>query len=91
MNPHLLAVNIFAAQATKFTNPKTGGIQNSKHGFCLQIRHRGNEVQGFVLGRNVRKIGIKFARRKLCLIPRLMQDIDSKETQLCNCGVNGAF
>ena len=90
MDAHLFAVNIFTAQAAEFTDTKPGGIQNGQHGFCFQIGHGGDEMQRFLLRGNVRKICIKLAGRELRLIPGLMEDIEGKEAQLCNCGVDGA-
>ena len=43
-----------------------------------------------LLRRNKRKILIETAHRKLCIVPRLMEYIESKEAELGNTAIDGA-
>ena len=54
----------------------------------LKVGKRLDEIPDFLLGRDIRKIGIKPAHGKLSRIPWFMQNIHGKKTKLRDTAVN---
>ena len=61
-----------------------------RHGLGLQIIEGFDEGDGILLGRHVRKVGVEPPLRKLGGIPGFMKNIQGKEPELCDDGVDRA-
>ena len=57
---------------------------SSLYGICgiLKKKEVGDECPGVLFGRDIGKVLIKFTHGKLCIIPRLVEDIEGKKAEL---------
>ena len=90
MDAHVFSVNILIAQAAHFPDTQAGGIHECAHGPGLDAGHGGNELESFLLGRDIREIGVKLPQGKLCGIPWFVKNIDGKKAELRNTVINGS-
>ena len=65
MDAHVFSVNILIAQAAHFPDAQAGGIHECAHSPGVDAGHGGNELESFLLGWDIREIGIKLPHGKL--------------------------
>ena len=89
MDGHLCPADIFVMQSPRLSRAKSGGIHQGDDRSELQIRDRRQEFKDHVTGRDKREIGIKLPEGKLGRIPVLMENVDMKEAELGDGGIDG--
>ena len=72
VDAHIRPGNVRITERADFTDTQAGRIHEGDHGLRLEVRDGGDEIPGFLLGRDKREVLIKTAERELCMIPRLM-------------------
>ena len=82
VDPHIGTVDILITEMADFADAQAGRIHDGYHGFLLDVRDGGNEVESILQGRHERKKGIKFAEGELGVVPRFMEDVHGEEAEL---------
>lgn len=89
MDAHGGTADILITEGTDFPHPKAGRIHKRKNRLMFKVGKGLDEIPGFLLRRDIRKIGIESAHGKLRGIPGLMQDIYGKKAKLRDTAVDG--
>lgn len=90
MYAHGGPADILVAEGAGFANPESGRIQERENRLVLEVGKRLDKIPDLILCRHKGKVGIKSAHRKLCGIPRFMQNVNGEETELGNAVVHSA-
>ena len=75
-------------QVADFANTEPCGKHQAEKGFKFKVRNRSKKRLHFFPCRDKRDIRIKLAEGKLVRVPRFVKDIQGKETQLRDTGIN---
>ena len=90
MDTHIFPADIRIFQMPHFTGSQTGGIHECNDCFEFQVADGRDKSPDFLFGWDIRKDAVKPAHGKLCCILGFVQDIERKEPELGDAGIDGS-